>query len=428
MTLHCKTVLLSVAILSSALTGCSSSVATAPTAFATTAPASAAAVVRHGGSYRVLYAFGGPPGDGSDPESGVLVDKSGRIFGTTEHGGAFIDDGSTDGTLYELEGSGSSYSETFVHSFSCAVDGCKPYDPPIEDRRGNLFLTTSGSAIGDADNGAAVEFSPEGSSYGVARVFGFSGTVGSGESASFLEVKKKLYTVTVGGGAYSVGNIIRLTPRFRESDLYDFGGSQADGKYPDGPLVADPSGALYGTTNSGGQLSNGIVFKFVSGSGGGESVLYTFQSGGGTGPSGGVILDRAGNLYGTTQGAGRYGQGVVYKLSPASGGYTETVLHAFLGNSDGSYPVGPLVLKGDLLYGATSNGGAGNCTYGCGTLFRVSTSGGRYAVLHTFEGTDGAFPRGGVALRDGALFGTTSEGPAYGGDQFGNGLVFEYTL
>src|SRR5580704_4334830 len=105
------------------------------------------------GSYSILYAFGGPPGDGSEPQAGVIVDRAGRIFGTTYFGGNVAEGshGPYAGTLFELAPSGSSYAETFVYNMSCATVGCFPNGLPFEDRRGNVFVTNSSSAIGQGD-------------------------------------------------------------------------------------------------------------------------------------------------------------------------------------------------------------------------------------------------------------------------------------
>jgi uncharacterized repeat protein (TIGR03803 family) len=179
-----------------------------------------------------------------------------------------------------------------------------------------------------------------------------------------------------------------------------------------GGLVRDAGGALYGTTENGGAKGNGVVFKLTpSGGGYTESVLYSFQGGtDGVNPLGGVVADAKGDLYGTTNGGGGFGMGTVFKLTPTPSGYTETVLHAFQG-PDGQNPqAGLFIGKGHVLYGTTVIGGVG----GFGTVFKLTPSGGGYteSVLYSFRGTpDGQQPFSGVfATASGAVYGTTTRG------------------
>jgi uncharacterized repeat protein (TIGR03803 family) len=227
------------------------------------------------------------------------------------------------------------------------------------------------------------------------------------------------------------------------TDVYDFQNAP-DGASPDSALVADSTGALYGTTYYGGngecpQGSHlfyhcGVVFKFVpSPAGGTETVLYTFQGGtDGASPYAGVVLDEKGNIYGTTVfggdpncgGTGNPdGCGTVFKLAlQKDGHYKETILHSFMSSPDGRYPYGGLMAKGDALYGTTEFGGStSGCTIGCGTIFKVSKAGKNYAVIHAFEVSDGENPQSGLFVRGSALYGTTAAGGSTG-----NGVVFQF--
>jgi uncharacterized repeat protein (TIGR03803 family) len=189
----------------------------------------------------------------------------------------------------------------------------------------------------------------------------------------------------------------------------------------------DRKGNLYGTTAGGGSVDRlGTVFKLTPG--GKEKLLYVFKGGtDGASPHGGVIADRNGNLYGTTLygGGGPCAQsqikgcGTVFELHRDG---TETVLHAFAGGADGSYPYAGLIPDGDgNLYGTTSAGGTGTgCSGGCGTIFKIAPDG-TETVLYIFTNATGATPYAGLIRdRKGNLYGAASAGGA-----FNAGVVFE---
>ena len=209
-----------------------------------------------------------------------------------------------------------------------------------------------------------------------------------------------------------------------EKVLHVFQGG-TDGLVPQGALIADNAGDLYGTTDGGGGGTNcfegdtygcGTVYEITAG--GTESVLHAFKGGcDGSDPFGGMVRDKQGNLYGTTATGGicnsSAGNGTIFKLTP---GGTESVLYAFQGGSDGSVPIGSLISDKDgNLYGATQGGGAfsgADCAnVGCGTVFELKPDGTR-VTLYTFQGgTDGAVPFAGlIADTNGNLYGTTVEG------------------
>jgi uncharacterized repeat protein (TIGR03803 family) len=260
-------------------------------------------------------------------------------------------------------------------------------------------------------------------------------------------------------------------------------GGPNDGANPFyGTLVFDASGNIYGTTTLGGIYNNaGVVFELTpAGNGYAETILHNFGAGtDGAQPVSGVVLDSSGNLYGTTtqggtgSGCGSGGCGTVYQLVPSDGGWTENVLFDFVGNTSGYEPTGTLIMDpSGNLYGTTNLGGAagggtvfelsngtwnysllyaftacnaqpgltmdhfenlyGVCedggAYQHGFLFRLMHSDGGWTLtdLHDFQpinDVDGQYPRGAVTIdANGNIFGTT----AYGGDS-GNGIVWEYT-
>jgi len=189
------------------------------------------------------------------------------------------------------------------------------------------------------------------------------------------------------------------------------------GANPYAPLLAGPGGALYGTASAGGQSDLGVVFELA---GGGYKVLHSFKGGSdGAKPYAGVAQDAAGNLYGTTYQGGAANAGVVYKLTPSG---QEAVLYSFTGGADGGNPYASLIVdSAGNLYGTTSAGGSTNCTGGCGVVYKVSPAG-QQTVLYSFAGTpDGANPYAGViADSSGNLYGTT-----HGGGVYSVGTVFQ---
>lgn len=232
---------------------------------------------------------------------------------------------------------------------------------------------------------------------------------------------------------------------YAERLLYSFRAG-TDGGTPAGTLVADASGALYGTTAFGGGGSCfggcGTVFKLSpSGSGYAETIIYGFRGSGagdGSGPQNGVVLDARGDVFGTTEYGGASGNGTVFELSPVGSSYVETVIYAFAGGSDGSAPLAGLTLAPDgTLFGATLLGGGGSAcaSSGCGTVFALRKHGTGYAerVLHRFTGgTDGATPGSAPILGlGGTLYGTAATGggnPSCGGAPIHPGCGVIYAL
>jgi uncharacterized repeat protein (TIGR03803 family) len=263
-------------------------------------------------------------------------------------------------------------------------------------------------------------------------LYNFTGTDGYGPYASLVfDSAGNLYGTTVIGGTYDAGAVFQLTPTssgWLETPIYSFTNGN-DGANPWSAVVIDAAGNLYGTTYFGGSHSYGTVFRLSPSSTGWQlTVLHTFTgSFDGGNPHAGVILDSAGNLYGTTYFGGR-GNGVVFELSPTSTGWKETVLHLFSGQNDGGYPGASLVFDGaGNLYGTTTAGGFNHQ----GVVFRLSpASSGTWneAVLHAFTGgKDGAVPWGGLILDPaGNLYGTTLNGGNLTGcSGFGCGTAFK---
>jgi uncharacterized repeat protein (TIGR03803 family) len=234
---------------------------------------------------------------------------------------------------------------------------------------------------------------------------------------------------TAGGGAFNAGAVFELSPAsgggWSYNQLYTFTGGADGGNPAGGGLVLDSAGNLYGTTSSGGTYSDGTVFELSPASGGGwtESVLYSFQGGtDGGSPSGVPIFDKAGNLYGTASNYGAYGAGTVFELSPGVGGtWTYSVLWAFAGGANGGLPSGVVLDSKGNLFGETFAGGVQDS----GTVFKLTLgSQGKWkeSVIYSHKGF---FPNGVLhppAFKAGNLYGTTDGGGN------GTGTVFQLSL
>jgi uncharacterized repeat protein (TIGR03803 family) len=211
-------------------------------------------------------------------------------------------------------------------------------------------------------------------------------------------------------GVLGCGTVFKVAPDGTATVLHKF--QVSDGRNPASTLVLDGAGNLYGTTIYGGANNNGTVYKIAPD--GTETVRYSFGGSGGIYPQGSLAQDGSGDLYGTTADGGD-GYGVVFKISPSG---AETVLYAFGGGVGGAYPEGGVILDGEgNLYGTTSKGGAA----GNGTVFKVAPDG-KETILYAFKGdgeNDGALPWAPLAMDgSGDLYGTTTGGGTGGGTVF----------
>ena len=358
-------------------------------------------------SETVLYSFGPPP-DGDIPSSRVIQDAAGNLYGATGWGGLY-----NAGTVFELSPQNGAWVEKVLHSFGGPGDGAVP-SGLLMDKAGNLF---------GAANNVVYELTPDGDGNWTETILKTFKAPFSGTSTDLtMDSAGRLYG-RGGSGAHSAGLIYRLTLRSQKGRpwiyfvLYSFHPSlNNDGAGPNGDLVFDAAGNLYGATALGGSHKHGTVFELSPApKQWTEKILYDFQgaSDGGE-PSGGLIFDAKGNLYGPAISFGGAGGGVVFELSPNGGSWSETVLYSFTGGSDGGGPLGPLALHNGALYGTAEGGGSPNCQYGCGVVFKLSPSGGAWTetVVHSFTGSpDGEGPESGVLFdSSGNLYGTTAIG------------------
>jgi uncharacterized repeat protein (TIGR03803 family) len=344
-------------------------------------------------------------------------------------------------------------TETVLYTFgNTPTDGYEPAAPLLMDASGNLFGTTSGGGTavlcpdpsGPNACGTVFELVNSAGNYTEKVLYNFTGPPDGDDPTAGLiaDSSGNLYGTTGYGGSNLCGattcgtvfELVKSASGYTEKVLYTFTGF--DGGFPLSVLIMDSSGNLYGTANGGGANGYGVVFELVNSSGSySEKVLYSFGANAADGayPLSSLVMDAAGNLYGTTSedlgpfSCGHTSCGTVFELVNSPGGYTESVLYTFA-ESNGANPQAGLVMdsSGDL-YGTTSNGGA----YGFGTVFELTNSSGTYTekVLHSFGGTptDGVMPVASL-LMDGSgnLFGTTKMGgSATLCDGLGCGTAFE---
>jgi len=382
----------------------------------------------------VLYRFRGGSTDGSLPEAG-LINIGGTLYGTTSSGGAggCASGGAGCGTVFKVNPT--TGTETVVYSF-CSQGGanCTDGDTPdasLIDVGGTLYGTTYGG--GANLYGTVFKLTPSTDTEKV--IHSFIGVNGADPVASLIDVGGTLYgttSSTYSDFRYGPGLVIALTPNgthWTHKVLHRFASYPSDGYSPGAGLI-NLNGILYGTTSNGG---GGTVYK-VNPTTGAEAVVYSFCSQtnctDGEGPAASLI-DVNGALYGTTELGGNNKYGTVFKVDPTTG--AETVLHSFNG-TDGAYPDARLIAINGALYGTTSDGGGTGCFgQGCGTVFKVNPTTGDETVVYSFcsqsNCTDGAFPGAGLIDVGGALYGTTVEGGVSGCilGGFGCGTVFKIT-
>jgi uncharacterized repeat protein (TIGR03803 family) len=367
-------------------------------------------VAAHAWTLKTLHTFVG----GSDGEfpTGALLKVGRFLYGTTPQGGA-----SNAGTVFKIDST--TGAETVVYSFLGGIDGSSPAGDLI-NVGGTLFGTTSGG--GTWAQGTVFKIDPVTGAETV--LHSFDGDAGDGvfPFAGLINVGGLLYGTTSGGGLVcnqvtTCGTVFRIDPSTRaETILHDFNGS--DGEYP--TVVLHHVGRyLYGTTNPGGALDLGTLFR-VDPISGAETVVHSFGGGGSDGEQpGAAVINIGGSLYGTTVFGGTSSLGTVFKRDLATG--AETVVYSFSGGVDGQSPEAALLNVGGQLYGTTVGGGS---LRGEGTVFQIDPSTGAETVLHTFTVSDGAMPHGALINVGGVLYGTTSDGGA-GPD--GLGTVFSLT-
>jgi len=337
-------------------------------------------------------------GNGSTPIAGLTVDSSGNLYGVTQNGGP-----GGQGTVFEVP-AGATTAMTLA-SFD-GTNGASPVGTPILDSTGNLYGTTESSA----NHGAVFELPAGASAVSILAdlidVNGSSPKLDGSQPAAGLvrDSAGDLFGTAEGGGANLNGTVFEL-PVGASSVTAIVTFNTANGSFPIGGLIADSNGNLYGATSQGGANNDGTIFEIASGSNN-LTTLATFNGANGMSPQSSLLLDSSGNLFGTANSGGANGDGTIFEVT--AGSSSVTTLVDFNG-TNGSTPSGGLIFDsaGDL-YGTTSAGGAGNND---GTIFQLPASAHAVTTLYSFAGADGANPRS-TLLADatGTLFGTTQAG------------------
>ena len=345
--------------------------------------------------YKVLHAFSGT--DGAGPTSALIRDANGNLYGTTHDG---ISGGW--GTIFKLAPDG---TETVLHVLDGDNDGGLPYAGVIADGEGNLYGAASSLGPGgnQSQGGTIFRITPDGT-FTVLYAF-VGGATGSYPVGDLVFANGSLYGTAGNDGAHGCGVVYKVTTGGTYSVVYSFKGG-SDGCEPLARLGADDQGVLYGDTFAGGTSNCGTVFRVTPD--GAETVLHQFKCGrDGAYPQSGVIADSAGNLYGTTvNGGSRRDCGTIYRLEPDG---KKTTLHVFRCKRDGGYPRDKLLLdQAGNLYGTAGLGGHGSD----GVVFKLAADG-SYSVIHGFgrgKHSDGTNPWDGLLLSDGHFYGTAAGG------------------
>jgi uncharacterized repeat protein (TIGR03803 family) len=360
--------------------------------------------------YTVLHEFIGGGSDGRDPR-GSLTAVGGVLYGTTQYGGD-----ADLGTVFSIDIDDADVR--LVHEFAGTPGGgAQPWGSLTADGSTLYGTTTTG---GSSDLGTVFKVGTNGQFVVVHHFTSGAGDGGDPEDSLVLAGSTLYGTTQGGGGTGKSGTVFKVnTDGSGFGLLYEFAGGSGDGASPIGSPTLIGS-VLYGTTAQGGDANRGTIFK-VNAGGGGFDTIHEFVGGDNDGrePWGAMIAGGS-VLYGTTRGGGTGDIGTIFKIDTADNSYQ--IVHDFAGGSGGGkYPLDALLLVGSTLYGTTEYGGEKDQ----GTLFRVSTDGSGFQILHTFAGgiTDGSRPHGALTLVGSTLYGTTAQG----GDTNG-GTVFSYAI
>jgi uncharacterized repeat protein (TIGR03803 family) len=333
-----------------------------------------------GWSYSVIYVFKGNIfHDGRKPLSSLVVDNAGNLYGTTYYGGVY-----GGGTVFELMPKPTGeWSEVLLHEFGSGLDGLEPTAGLVFDTQGNLFGTTSfGGEHGDGSVFQLTPNSD--GTWAESILYSFQGEGqgdGSTPLASLvIDDSGNLYGTTNAGGTLNNGTVFEVSESaggsWTESTLYSFQGIP-DAVGPAAGLTFDTAANLYGTSSHGGAVDGGTVFE-LSQAGGSwdEKIIHSFKPSAGDGvePLASVTFDAGGNIYGTTFGGGANGAGIVFKLLLKSDNLWLESGYSFLGATNGSEPQASVVLdSAGNVYGTASMGGDldGCHDSGCGVVFEI---------------------------------------------------------
>jgi uncharacterized repeat protein (TIGR03803 family) len=370
-------------------------------------------------TFKVLYTFTGRS-DGGIPEGNLVRDTAGNFYGATYQGGDLNCNTFTPGcgVVFKLSPTG---KETVLHTFTSGrSDGANPAGGVVRDAKGNLYGATI-YGHEPAGFGTVFEISRTDEET-ILNAFGGGYSDGAFPDGGLLRDKAgNLYGTTYEAGRADNGTLYEVDTSGKETTLHSFGGYPSDGASPiSAGVLKDKNSNLYGVTYYGGTANHGVVYKMSKN--GRWTVLHSFAGGttDGCWPYGTPVMDASGNLYGTASACGASNAGIVWRISQKG---VETVLHNFAGGpSDGAYPEAGVIMDSNgNLYGDTTGGG----TSDTGVLYELDPQG-VVTVLHSFVGSDGEYPAG-VLLKGakGIFYGTASNGGT--GSGYGNGTVWMLT-
>ena len=369
-------------------------------------------------SLTTLYAFSGGL-DGDNPGYGSLIsDANGNLFGTTLGGGA-----TGDGTVFELVNTGSGYTFQSLASLNYATTGSGVVAGLTMDAQGDLFGVAQYG--GSASYGTVFELVKTSSGYTTQTLANFTGDNGSFPAGALVaDTNGNLFGTTQSGGDNGQGTVFELVNTgtgYTTQTLASF--DNTNGSAPTGALIMDAQGDLFGTTIAGGSGGSGTVFELVNtGSGYSLQTLANFTGDNGSYLYAGLTADAQGDLFGTTYSGGANGDGTVFELVKGASGYTLQTLASLDNGAMGGVVIAGVTLdaQGDV-FGAAMLGGSN----GDGTLFELVHTGSSYTfqTLHSFSGSDGGVPEGTPTLdANGNLIGATA-----GGVGAGDGSVYLLT-
>jgi len=331
--------------------------------------------LKHAGSgwfFTPLYLFQGGS-DGYRPAARMVFGTNGLLYGTTLAGGGYSCSYYTQGCgiVFQLRPPANAcktaicnWNETVIYRF----DGTGPESGPLVfDQAGNLYGTAGGG-----DGSYVYDLSP-GSGGWTQNVLSFFNNGDSLYNGVVFDAAGNLDGADAGAGYGGVYQLTHSGSGWTFHRLFDITDIGAEGLDPLGGVILDNAGNIYGSTAGYGPNGGGTVFELSAGTWN-FNLLYGFSSNlAFPGPEESLTMDAAGNLYGTTDEDGAYAKGNVFKISPSSNGWIYTDLYDFTGGSDGAYPVSNVVIDAQgNLYGTTSEGGAGSCQYGCGTVWEIT--------------------------------------------------------
>jgi len=365
---------------------------------------------KDGSGYVVVRNFGLFPGDGRNPQAGLLQGSDGALYGVTSSGGH-----TNAGTVFKLNKDGSGYALLRSFDGSAAGDGQRPHGTLAQGNDGMLYGVTDRGGASDA--GTVFRLNKDGSGYQV--VHDFNGSDGHSPVGLTEGQDGALFGATSSGGppGFYNGTAFKLNKDGTGFYLlHSFGSNGGDGLTPRAGMVQGSDGALYGTTTGGGIQgqggSLGTLFT-VNTNGSGYQTLRAFNNSGGDGydPVAGLVEATNGMLYGTTVYGGSSSLGTIYQLNKNGSGYA--ILHSFSTNGgDGYHPVAELLPASDgALYGTAADGGGTNW----GAVFKLNLDGSGYGVLRSFSAASGAASGPAAALVEG------SDGVLYGTSYYANG-------